>query len=146
MAIRLEFNSTPPSLNRTGASGHWRQWKRHKDAWQQMIGLEMMSAVSPRRKLTTPVVVDALLSFPVRRKRDEGNYRSLLEKACGDALVDGGWIPDDEPQFFRFRTVMFDKRPRPETLLEITEGVEADEHVWTRDGGNRQARRPRDEH
>lgn len=127
LPIRLEFDQTPPSLNRVGASGGWRQWERHKKAWQDNIGFALLAAVQPKRRLLTPVVADALLYFPQMRRRDEGNYRSILEKACGDALVAGFWIPDDTPDCFRFRSVTFAKKPRPMTLLELTEA----EIAWT---------------
>jgi hypothetical protein len=41
------------------------------------------------------ITVEALIGFPTRRERDEGNHRWMIEKALGDVLVKGGWLPDD---------------------------------------------------
>ena len=48
-----------------------------------------------------------MLRFPARRRRDSGNYRVMLEKALGDALVEGGWLPDDTPEHYEFGGVTF---------------------------------------
>jgi hypothetical protein len=114
-------------MNKVGARGSWRLFKYHKDLWQNMLGMEMLVMVTPKRKLLTPVVADALICFPVRRRRDEGNFRMLLEKSLGDALVAGDWIPDDEPDFYRFRSVTFGSSRQPTTVIELTEG----EIAWT---------------
>jgi hypothetical protein len=48
------------------------------------------------------VVVEGEVSFPDRAKRDQGNYRVLLEKVLGDVLVDGGWLDDDDWDRYEF--------------------------------------------
>jgi hypothetical protein len=48
------------------------------------------------------VEASAVLLVPDRRGRDEGNYRTPLENALGDALVRGAWLPDDTPAHYRF--------------------------------------------
>jgi hypothetical protein len=122
MPIRIELHDyTPPSLNRIGSRGSWRVWHREKKELQDMIGLLLLREVSPKRKLGTPVIMDATLWFPQQRNRDEGNYRSLLEKSAGDALVSGGWIPDDTPEGFRFQKITFLKG-HPLTVLLLREG------------------------
>lgn len=63
----------------------------------------------------------ASLRFPVKRRRDEGNFRALIEKALGDALQNGGWIPDDTPELYRFGELKFDDKtgpPQTSLLLE----------------------------
>jgi hypothetical protein len=47
------------------------------------------------------------MTFPDRRRRDEGNFRFFLEKALGDALVSGGWLADDDGARFSFGSVAF---------------------------------------
>jgi hypothetical protein len=122
MPIRLDIpGKTPPSLNKVGGLSHWRTWNKHKREWQDMIGILLLSEVNPKRPLGTPVIMDAMLWFPVRRRRDEGNYRSLLEKAAGDALVKGRWIPDDTPECFRFGSITFVKGHKA-TVLLLREG------------------------
>jgi hypothetical protein len=97
----------PPSLNVLGASSGWRQFARKKKAWQAQIELLLMAGKLPRG--LAHVYVTAELRFPSKRRRDEGNYRVMLEKATGDALVNGGWLADDTPEQYRFGTVEFDQ-------------------------------------
>jgi hypothetical protein len=42
------------------------------------------------------------MCFPDRRRRDQGNHRFIVEKALGDALVAGGWLPDDTWEHYEF--------------------------------------------
>ena len=43
------------------------------------------------------VKAKATIRFKQRRRRDEGNFRALLEKALGDVLQAGGYLTDDTP-------------------------------------------------
>jgi hypothetical protein len=51
------------------------------------------------------VTATATLHFKQRRRRDEGNFRTIIEKSLGDALVNGGWLSDDTPEHYRFGAV-----------------------------------------
>lgn len=120
-SIAIEMYGTPPSLNRMGARGNPRVFHRHKKQWQQDIEMLLLAARTTR-PLPGPVTVEAVLRFPVRRRRDEGNFRSLLEKATGDALVNGGWIPDDTPELYRFKAVTFEEvsgEPRTQLIFYV---------------------------
>jgi hypothetical protein len=140
MHIRLEIpGMTPPSLNRMGSRGNWRVWDRNKKLWQEHIGRALMTEVRPRRSLETPVIVDATLWFKLRRNRDEGNFRSLLEKATGDALVRGGYIPDDTSEHFLFNRLTF-LRGEPLTVLVLRTGWSM--RVSPNDGPERRPRTP----
>lgn len=101
---RIRLDQAPPSLNRIGARGNPRQFHRRKKGWQQLLEGELMlgssSDVLPRR--VDRVTVTGRIEFMVNRRRDEGNYRALIEKALGDALVNGGWLSDDTGEHFRF--------------------------------------------
>lgn len=122
MLTRLEIpGATPPSVNKVGGRGSWQTWNRHKKWWQEQIGVSLMVTINPKRELTLPVLVDAVLWFPSSRRRDEGNFRALLEKSCGDALVTGGWIEDDTPDHYLFRGIKFMKGERS-TVLLLREG------------------------
>jgi hypothetical protein len=61
----------------------------------------------------------AELWFPTRRKRDEGNYRVLLEKCLGDSLVNGEWLIDDTSDFYRFGAVGFNYGPAKTKLILV---------------------------
>jgi hypothetical protein len=95
---------TPPSLNAFSAaseSGRNRYiylgWKKNWSA-----ALDELLADAGLAKPLAHVHVDGLMCFPDRRERDQGNFRVLLEKALGDVLVDGGWLPDDSWSYYEF--------------------------------------------
>lgn len=96
----LEIPGTPPSFNAIGYRSHWAVGRRHKQQWQQWLATALMVAQVPRGLHS--VTATAELHFKQRRRRDEGNFRVILEKSLGDALVEGGWLADDTPEFFRF--------------------------------------------
>lgn len=100
--VTLEIPGTPPSYNRT-AHAHWTLNRRVKQDWQQSCEIVLMEAGVP--KGLQLVTATARLFFKQRRRRDEGNFRVILEKALGDALTNGGWLPDDTPEHYRFGKV-----------------------------------------
>lgn len=116
--VTLTYADTPPSLNQTGTRGsHWVVG-RMKKLWQTNLEILLMEARLPRGLVS--VTASASMRFSVRRDRDEGNHRWLLEKALGDALVNGGWLPDDTAGQFRFGQVLFeDERGPRRTTIEL---------------------------
>lgn len=106
----LTMHSTPPSLNAFG-SGDRRRYHRMKKALQEDLGNLLMYEKVPRGLRV--VTASAVLRFPTRRGRDEGNYRFLIEKALGDALEKGGWLPNDTPEHYTFGRVHFDPATGP---------------------------------
>lgn len=102
----LSYPDTPPSFNKVGHTGNRWTWTREKKRWQEFI--EMMLLIDKVPRGLVHVDARAELLFPTKRKRDEGNYRVLLEKCLGDALVNGEWLIDDTSQFYRFGAVRFD--------------------------------------
>lgn len=107
----LELPGTPPSFNAVGLHSHWTKGRKAKQEWQQMIEVMLMKERVPRGMAS--VTASAEMFFKERRRRDEGNFRTILEKATGDALQNG-WIPDDTPEFFRFGAVDL-RAPHPES-------------------------------
>lgn len=119
----LKLPGTPPSINTTGVGSNknWYRFAREKDKWQGMVFICLLEAKVP--KGLGRVHATAHLRFKSKRRRDEGNYRALLEKVVGDALQ-LGWIEDDTPEFFTFGELTFDEeRGDPLTLvrLDVTE-------------------------
>jgi hypothetical protein len=104
--VTLTIEGTPPSFNAVGHTGNRWKWTKEKKRWQESIELALM--VWLPRELYTFIEARAILTFPTKRRRDEGNYRVLLEKCLGDALVNGGWLADDTPDQFRFHGVEFE--------------------------------------
>ncbi len=114
----LSIPGTPPSFNAVGLHSHWRVGRAEKLKWQGRITIALMEQKVPRRLKS--VSVTATLRFKQRRRRDEGNFRVILEKACGDALVDGDWLPDDTSDLYRFgRVELLAPVERPETIVVL---------------------------
>jgi hypothetical protein len=115
-AVTLVYDDAPPSLNRE-AGRHWSSFRRTKQRWQAIFEGLLMASELPRG--LESVSATAALRFPVRRPRDEGNFRWLLEKALGDALVRGRWIADDTADRFRTGELSFEEErgPKRTTVL-----------------------------
>ena len=81
-----------PTMN-AGLGMERRSYQNLKLAWERVLtaGIE---STGLQRGLHS-VMVECTLGFPTRAGRDEGNLRWMLEKALGDALVQGGWLEDD---------------------------------------------------
>jgi hypothetical protein len=102
----IEIPGTPPSINNL-SHAHWTRWRREKQAWEGFCMIALLHRRVP--KGLGAAHATASLRFPARRRRDEGNFRAILEKALGDALHGGGWIEDDTPEFFTFGELVFER-------------------------------------
>jgi hypothetical protein len=107
--VELALGYLPTSLNAT-QHAHWTRVRAGKQQLQRDLEIVLLAARLPR-PLTAAVLASAVLLVPDRRRRDEGNFRTPLEKALGDALVNGGWIADDTPARFRFGELIFKHEP-----------------------------------
>lgn len=113
----LHIPGTPPSLNRVGSQSNWRTFHRHKKKWEGFIYIALLEVKVPKDQES--LTASAVLRFADKRRRDEGNYRVVLEKALGDALQ-LGWLPDDTPEHFRFGEVRFDpEKGEPLTIVRL---------------------------
>jgi hypothetical protein len=120
MQVELLITDAPESMNKVGGHSTFWAYSWHKKKWQNLIGFALIEA-KVRRPLSVPVKVSARIRFPTNRKRDEGNFRMMLEKAAGDMLVNGGYIADDTPDFYRFEAVEFEEeRGDKRTILTLT--------------------------
>lgn len=109
--VTVDLPGTPPSLNRIGSRGsHWAYTKAKKQ-WQNDLGLMLMAERLPRGLLC--VEAQATLRFPLRRRRDPGNWSWFLEKVTGDALTTGGFLPDDTARYFHWHGVRLLDEPGP---------------------------------
>lgn len=116
----LIYNDTPPSMNdkKSGyGGGHWSRRSGTQKLWQGIFGTLLMATRVPRG--ITAVRVTANLRFPRAARRDEGNFRMVIEKALGDALTKGGWIPDDEPEHYSFERVEFNPERGPKQTVVV---------------------------
>lgn len=125
----MSYDDVPPSLN-TAHSRHWSYFHKTKRRWQGIFSDLLLASGLPRKQ--DCVRAEASMRFPVTRRRDEGNFRWMLEKALGDALVSGGWILDDQPDSFTTGALTFEAElGRKRTTLRLT--VEGSKHE-VRDG------------
>lgn len=124
-SVELVYDDTPPSLNTMGTrASHWPV-TRAKQRWEGIWSILLLHAGSrgtpeahrlPKR--IRQVQAEASLRFPTAHRRDEGNYRWILEKSLGDALQKTGFLVDDTPDYFRFNGVFFEpKGPKRTTLI-----------------------------
>lgn len=116
---RLIYDDVPPSINVIASRGsHWPVTTAKK-TWQGICEVLLLTAKLPRP--LDAVHATASLRFPVNRVRDEGNFRWLLEKALGDALVNGGWLADDDPARFTFGALTFEAECGPKrTTIRVS--------------------------
>lgn len=116
--VALSIPGTPPSFNQIGYRSHWAVGRNEKLKWQGWIALALMEREVPRR--LKRVDVKATIRFKQKRRRDSGNFRVVLDKACGDALVEGGWLADDTSDLYDFgRVELLAPVKRPETILVL---------------------------
>lgn len=118
----------PASMNAqpqrsTRGAGHARH--KAKQALRADLQRLLIAADVPRPIPGDRVRASAELLFPIGRRRDEGNYRTGLEKALGDALAPAPtkaerlhgleplwrWLTDDTPEHFTFGAVTFGLTP-----------------------------------
>lgn len=95
----IEHAGAPPSMNVLG-SGNQFVYQAHKKAWQGALTGLLEAAGLPRP--LGRVVVEGEVTFPDRRRRDQGNHRFFVEKALGDALVAGAWLESDDWARYEF--------------------------------------------
>jgi hypothetical protein len=105
--VMAVLDRLPPTLNETSHM-HWAPTTRAKQELQDGLEEALRAAGLPCPVPGGRVDVSAVLLVPDRRRRDEGNFRTPLEKALGDALQAGGWLPDDTPEHFRFGELTFE--------------------------------------
>lgn len=100
----VQHLGAPPSLNVFG-SGNQRVYQSWKKAWSGAFAALLQDAHLP--KPLAGVLVEGRVCFPTRLRRDQGNYRFLLEKALGDTLTEGGWLADDDWSQYEFGNLAY---------------------------------------
>lgn len=124
----LRIPETPTSLNKVGQRGSWRVVHAEKKRLQTIIERYLMMARLPR-PLPHFLRVECEMVFPTRHRRDVGNFKGPLEKALGDALVNGGWMLDDTDRWWEFKEFRFAEHVGYNTtILTLDYGKETDKH------------------
>lgn len=118
--VLLHIPRTPPSMNTNKIRSHWRGFHTAKKEWQRELEQLFMAVGVPRPiRSEGPVEASVTLRFPMRRRRDSENFRPLLSKALGDALVNGGWLTDDTDQDWWLRLSISQEIGSPQTTVEL---------------------------
>lgn len=91
---------TPASLNVHGSGANRFTYQNMKKAWAGVL-TELLEEADLPRPLAA-VHATGVCCFPDRTRRDQGNYRFILEKALGDVLTEGGWLEDDDWDRYQF--------------------------------------------
>lgn len=117
LEFRLSYDETPPSFNAVGHTGNRWAWTKAKKDWQKTFEDLLLAAAVPRGQ--TKIDAHAVLTFKTKRRRDAVNYRTLLEKCLGDALVNGRWLADDTPAEFSFGAIEFQVGESAKTELVL---------------------------
>lgn len=94
-----EHQGAAPSMNVLG-SGNQFAYQALKQTWQELLIRALEEADLPRP--LGRVVAEGEVTFPDRRRRDQGNHRFFVEKSLGDALTAGGWLEDDDWARYEF--------------------------------------------
>lgn len=94
----IRHYGTTPSVN-VFLAKDIQVYRSIKAAWEgELLRLLRLTELEPCER----IVVEGVMCFPTRRRPDQGNHRFLLEKALGDALVTGGYLPDDTWDRYEF--------------------------------------------
>lgn len=115
----------PPSFNVWSGQGtpNTRAYSSLKRQWEGLFAGLLKESGLPRGQ--ERVYVEGEITFPDHRDdRDEGNFRVLIEKALGDALVYGGWLRTDRWGAYQFGALFQREVPgESATRLMIYTGV-----------------------
>lgn len=101
---------TPQSIRGFGSGANHFQYQTMKHKWQDRLSALLFDAAVPTG--LAHVLAEGQVCFPDRRRRDQGNYRFILEKALGDALTEGLWLPDDDWDHYEFGRLRYAYAPR----------------------------------
>ena len=109
--VVVEVPVLPVSFNETRYAP-WPVVHRKAKPLKEALILKLNLALLPRPRPGDPPLIEsieasAVLRFKDRRRRDEGNFRTPLEKTLGDVLTGRGYLADDTPDHYRFTSCEF---------------------------------------
>lgn len=113
----IKHNVVPPSSNsKTGLGGrsHWSVQAKTKGEWEGIFCMLLLAARLPKKLESVRAYPE--IHFKTKAKRDGDNYYFPISKPLGDALVKGGWLPDDTPEFYnceRVHVLIGEEPPAP---------------------------------
>jgi len=110
----VELRIVPASYNATRYAP-WQVARRYATRLRDELGWSLIASDLPR--VLSSVRAEAVLVFPTVRRRDEGNFRTPLEKALGDALTAAHYLADDTPDQYRFGGLTFAGEKGPTSTI-----------------------------
>lgn len=90
----------PGSFNAFGSGANIHVWQGLKKQWMGVFRAGLEAAGLP--KGLGRVLAEGQVCFGTRQKRDQGNFRIVIEKALGDTLKEYGWLEDDDWERYEF--------------------------------------------
>jgi len=109
----LAHFGAPPSYNAIGSGrgtgGAAMVGANMKQTWERIF--QEALAASPLPKGLARVLVEGTIVFPDRGRRDQGNFRVVIEKALGDALVSDNYLEDDRWEMYEFGQLSMEVEP-----------------------------------
>lgn len=117
MIWATEIPGTPPSVNELPLDTRNWKYRKTRNQWKQDMSYAMSERGNVLPRKLERVTARALLLFTTKARRDEGNYRSHLEKWLGDVLQENGRLVDDTPDHFSFDRVAFGVGRTPVTVI-----------------------------
>ena len=69
--------------------------------FKQEYGKKLEKIFSKYDPVTKPIIIHILMQFKGKRRRDIDNHATVVLKTLQDALVNVGFIPDDDMKFIK---------------------------------------------
>lgn len=115
-----DHHAYPESFNEGGSGHNHFAYQNAKKAWQARL-IKLLAASELPRPLAR-VVVEGELTFTRRfgKGPDQENFRYPLSKFLGDAMVEGGWIVDDDWGRFEFGGLAYRLEPAGTPRMVLT--------------------------
>lgn len=129
LTIRLRIDTTEWAWS-TNDDRKINKHERHRliQTWKEAARLAMRSWLNTHPDVSRPLpfaVVQVVIPFDKRRRRDPHNWCGTVLKAVVDGMVKAGAWPDDTPEWVGHREpvlyVTKDRGARPEVLVTFGE-------------------------
>lgn len=104
------YDATPKTVNKGGGGvrGHWSKASREKSRWEGLYMMLFLQCKLPKHLEFVRVGITLEFTTPNTR-RDPENFRHPVVKPLADALVKGGYLPDDTADYFEVDHLVISK-------------------------------------
>lgn len=128
-SVVIDYPEVPGSVNhgKNRRGVHWSITRDEKKRWEGIYQMLLMAAKLPRRLSFVTVNVE-LKFIDEWVRRDAENYRAPIVKPFADALTLGGWLVDDQQEFFVCERLLISRERLEVTKAQKLMGVRS--HMW----------------